>query len=122
MGGRGDVLHLFSFPKTYSLSLLQGTSRRSRSGLEQEVENMGGQLNAYTSREQTVYFIHVFSSDVVHAVDILSDILQNSELSVSRMEAERSTILRESQEVYSFSVETLLNFMYVIVTCSFSMG
>ena len=39
----------------------KGTGRRSRHGLETEIENMGGQLNAYTSREQTVYFAKVLS-------------------------------------------------------------
>ena len=43
-----------------------------------EIENMGGHLNAYTSREQTVYYAKVFKQDVPQAMDILSDILQNS--------------------------------------------
>ncbi|KAG5457953.1 MAG: Metalloenzyme, LuxS/M16 peptidase-like protein, partial [Olpidium bornovanus] len=47
-------------------------------GLEMEVEDMGGHLNAYTSREQTVYYAKSFKHDVPRAVDILSDILQNS--------------------------------------------
>jgi processing peptidase subunit beta len=57
---------------------LQGTNRRSREQLEVEIENMGGSLNAYTSREQTVFFVKVFKNDVPKAVDILSDILLHS--------------------------------------------
>jgi processing peptidase subunit beta len=42
----------------------KGTTKRSQTQLEQEIENMGGHLNAYTSREQTAYFAKVFKSDV----------------------------------------------------------
>ncbi|KHJ93773.1 peptidase, M16 family [Oesophagostomum dentatum] len=77
----------------------KGTSRRSRSGLELEVEDIGAHLNAYTSREQTVYYAKCFSTDLEHSVDILADILLNSNLNTRDIEAERSVILREMQEV-----------------------
>ena len=56
----------------------KGTSKRSQTQLELEVENMGAHLNAYTSREQTVFYAKCLSGDVGHAVEILADILQNS--------------------------------------------
>ena len=43
---------------------IQGTSKRSRIDLELEIENMGAHLNAYTSREQTVYYAKCFSNDI----------------------------------------------------------
>ena len=43
---------------------LQGTSKRSQRELEAEVENLGAHLNAYTSREQTVYYAKCFSKDL----------------------------------------------------------
>jgi processing peptidase subunit beta len=48
--------------------------------LELEIENMGAHLNAYTSREQTVYYAKCLREDVSKAVDILADIIQNSKL------------------------------------------
>lgn len=42
----------------------QGTQKRTQVDLELEVENMGAHLNAYTSREQTVYYAKVFSKDI----------------------------------------------------------
>jgi len=60
---------------------------------------MGGHLNAYTSRESTVYYAKSFNSDVPNTVDILSDILQNSKLEQSAIERERDVILREQEEV-----------------------
>jgi processing peptidase subunit beta len=52
----------------------KGTHRRTQQALELEVENMGAHLNAYTSREQTVYYAKAFRQDVPQAVDIISDI------------------------------------------------
>ena len=67
--------------------------------LELEIEDMGGHLNAYTSREQTCYYAKVVKKDVPKAVDILADILQNSDLDEKAVERERDVILREMQEV-----------------------
>ncbi|EGR47196.1 hypothetical protein MKX07_002080 [Trichoderma sp. CBMAI-0711] len=77
----------------------KGTAKRSQHQLELEIENMGGHLNAYTSRENTVYFAKAFNSDIPQTVDILADILQNSKLEQSAIERERDVILRESEEV-----------------------
>ena len=77
----------------------KGTGKRSRVQLEQEVENIGGHLNAYTSREQTVFYAKVNKGDVPQAMDILSDILTNSTYSEDAIEREREVILREMQEV-----------------------
>ena len=56
----------------------KGTEKRSQTQLELEVENLGAHLNAYTSREQTVFYAKCLSGDIGQAVEILSDILQNS--------------------------------------------
>ncbi|KAI0837179.1 mitochondrial-processing peptidase subunit beta [Hypoxylon sp. FL0890] len=77
----------------------KGTKRRTQQQLELEIENMGGHLNAYTSRENTAYFSRAFNADVPQCVDILADILQNSKLEPSAIERERDVILRESEEV-----------------------
>ena len=58
----------------------KGTAKRSQTQLELEVENMGAHLNAYTSREQTVFYAKCLSNDLPQAVEVLADILQNSKL------------------------------------------
>jgi processing peptidase subunit beta len=73
----------------------KGTKNRTQKQLEIEIENMGAHLNAYTSREQTVYFAKVFKNDVPKAVEILADILQNSLLDEGAIKRERDVILRE---------------------------
>ncbi|KAI4146847.1 MAG: hypothetical protein LQ340_005787 [Diploschistes diacapsis] len=77
----------------------KGTTNRTQHQLELEIENMGGHLNAYTSRENTVYYAKSFNSDVPSTVSILSDILQNSKLEKAAIERERDVILREQEEV-----------------------
>lgn len=75
------------------------SQKRTVRELEVEVENMGGQLNAYTGREQTCYYAKVMGKDVGKAVDILSDILLNSNLDERAINRERDVILREMEEV-----------------------
>ncbi|KAF3773431.1 Processing peptidase subunit beta [Nymphaea thermarum] len=83
--------------------IFKGTEKRSVRALEEEIENMGGHLNAYTSREQTTYYAKVLNEDVPVALDILADILQNSCFSEDRINRERDVILREMEEVSSCS-------------------
>jgi len=85
----------------------KGTQKRTQQQLETEIENMGGHLNAYTSREQTVYYAKVLKQDVPKAVDILSDILLNSELKPANIERERGVILRELDEVCKSEEEVI---------------
>ena len=72
---------------------------RTLQQLEEQIENIGGHLNAFTTREMTCYFAKVFKKDVPLAVDILSDILQKSNLDEKSIQRERNVILREMREV-----------------------
>lgn len=87
----------------------KGTARRSQHQLEMEIENMGGHLNAYTSREQTVYYAKVFKQDVPQALDILSDILSHSQLAPEAIERERDVICREMEEVNKMQEEVIFD-------------
>ncbi|KAF9046671.1 Metalloenzyme, LuxS/M16 peptidase-like protein [Panaeolus papilionaceus] len=92
----------------------KGTNRRTQNALELEVENLGAHLNAYTSREQTVYYAKSFSKDVPAAVDIISDILQNSKLDKTAIERERDVILREQQEVDKQTEEVVFDHLHAV--------
>ena len=61
------------------------------------MENIGGQLNAYISRAY-VFLAKVLKKDVLVLLIFLGDIIQNSTYPADRVEAERSTILREMEE------------------------
>ncbi|XP_077211416.1 putative mitochondrial-processing peptidase subunit beta, mitochondrial [Tasmannia lanceolata] len=90
----------------------KGTEKRSVRVLEEEIENMGGHLNAYTSREQTTYYAKVMEKDVNKALDILADILQNSCFSEEKIERERQVILREMEEVEGQTEEVIFDHLH----------
>jgi len=92
----------------------KGTSKRSQTGLELEVENMGAHLNAYTSREQTVFYAKCLSGDTEAAVEILSDILTNSTFGTQEIERERGVILREMQEVEMNLQEVVFDHLHAV--------
>ena len=73
----------------------KGTKRRGPRDIAEEIEAVGGHLNAYTSREQTAYYAKVLKNDVGLAVDILGDILQNSTFEEAELARERTVILQE---------------------------
>jgi predicted Zn-dependent peptidase len=73
----------------------KGTERRSARAIAEEIENVGGHLNAYTSREHTAYYARVLKDDVPLAVDLLSDILQHSVFDADELQRERTVILQE---------------------------
>jgi predicted Zn-dependent peptidase len=73
----------------------KGTKRRSALAIAEEIEAVGGHLNAYTSRESTAYYAKVLKEDTPLALDILSDILQHSTFEPEELERERAVILQE---------------------------
>lgn len=73
----------------------KGTKRRSAQRIAEEIENVGGDLNAATSLETTSYFARVLRNDVGIALDILADILQDSQFARDELEREREVILQE---------------------------
>ncbi|KAF4020047.1 hypothetical protein G4228_012244, partial [Cervus hanglu yarkandensis] len=104
------------------LSTCTGTKKRSQLDLELEIENMGAHLNAYTSREQTVYYAKAFSKDLPRAVEILADIIQNSTLGEAEIERERGVILREMQEVETNLQEVVFDYLHATAYQNTALG
>ncbi len=73
----------------------KGTGRRSAQQIAEEIETIGGDLNAATSMETTAYYARVLKGDEPTALDILADILQNSAFDEEELERERDVILQE---------------------------
>ncbi|QLG73909.1 hypothetical protein HG535_0F04210 [Zygotorulaspora mrakii] len=92
----------------------KGTQNRTQTGIELEIENIGSHLNAYTSRENTVYYAKSLEEDIPKAVDILSDILTRSVLDPKAIERERDVIIRESEEVDKMYDEVVFDHLHEI--------
>ncbi len=74
---------------------VQGNESASAFEIASEIEDVGGEINAATSVETTSYYARVLSDDVPLAVDILADILQESEFDPQELEREQHVILQE---------------------------
>jgi len=75
--------------------LFKGTATRPGSRIDQEVQEAGGYMNAYTSFDRTVYHIDVPNTGAKVAVDILCDIMQHATLPAEEMAKEKQVIVRE---------------------------
>jgi zinc protease len=75
--------------------LFKGTTNRPGSRIDQEVQEAGGYMNAYTSFDRTVYHIDVPNTGARVAVDILCDIMQNATLPPDELAKEMDVIVRE---------------------------
>jgi zinc protease len=75
--------------------LFKGTTTRAGSRIDQQVQEAGGYMNAYTSFDRTVYHIDVPNTGARVAIDILCDIMQNATLPADEMEKEKQVIVRE---------------------------
>ena len=75
--------------------LFKGTATRGAGRIDQEVQDAGGYMNAYTSFDRTVFWINVPSSGASVAIDILCDVMQNAALPAEEIEKEKQVILRE---------------------------
>ncbi|KAE8695754.1 putative mitochondrial-processing peptidase subunit beta [Hibiscus syriacus] len=94
--------------------IFEGTEKRCAKRMGEEIEIMGGHLRAHTSREQTAYHAKVMGKDVLKAVDILADILQNSKFEERCISKERDVILRELQIMlfWGFPVDLYDDFIH----------
>ena len=75
--------------------LFKGTTTPPGSRIDQEVQQAGGYMNAYTSFDRTVYHINVPDTGATVAIDILCDIMQNASLPADELDKELDVIRRE---------------------------
>jgi len=94
-GARHETKALMGVSHMLEHMAFKGTERRSARDIAEEIEAVGGFLNAYTSREQTAFHARVLKADVPLAVDILSDILIRPTFDPAELERERQVVLQE---------------------------
>jgi predicted Zn-dependent peptidase len=94
-GGRHERLEQNGIAHFLEHMAFKGTARRSALQIAEEIEDVGGYLNAYTGREVTAYYARVLREDVGLAMDVISDILMNPVFDEGEIEVERGVILQE---------------------------
>ncbi len=75
--------------------LFKGTDSRSASGLAEEVDEVGGDFNAFTAKEYTAFYIRLLAEHLDLGLDVLSDILWRPALRAEDLESERQVVLDE---------------------------
>lgn len=75
--------------------IFKGTDKIGAQAIAEKVESVGGQMNAFTSREQTAYYIHLLKEDVPLALNLLAEILQRPAFPEADLNKERHVIIQE---------------------------
>jgi predicted Zn-dependent peptidase len=75
--------------------LFKGTKRRTALDISAEMDAVGGEMNAFTTKEYTCYYARVLDADLPLATDILSDMVTSSLISPQDVDAERNVVLEE---------------------------
>ncbi|MGH7844994.1 MAG: M16 family metallopeptidase [Candidatus Binatia bacterium] len=79
--------------------LFKGTEQRSAAQIAEEMDSVGGVLNAFTGKEYTCYYAKVLDENLPLAVDLLTDIFLHSKFDQEEIERERTVILQEISQV-----------------------
>ncbi len=75
--------------------MFKGTPTRTTTQIVEQLEDVGGNVNAYTGREITAYHVHLLKEDMPLALDIMSDIMQHTNMPPEEIERERGVIIQE---------------------------
>ncbi|MBK1636833.1 M16 family metallopeptidase [Rhodovulum adriaticum] len=98
-GGRNETAAENGIAHFLEHMAFKGTEKRSTLQIAEAIEDVGGYINAYTSREMTAYYARVLEADVPLALDVLADILLNPTFDPAEIEVERGVILQEIGQV-----------------------
>ncbi len=94
-GSRHEPRHQNGISHFIEHLLFKGTERRSAARIAEEMDAVGGVLNAFTGKEYTCYYSKVLDENLPLAIDLLSDIFLHSVFDQEEIERERSVILQE---------------------------
>jgi predicted Zn-dependent peptidase len=95
VGSRNETKEINGISHFLEHLAFKGTTTRSARQIAEQFEGIGGRINAYTSKEKTVYYAKVLKEHSEFAVEFLADILQNSVFDEEEIEKERGVILQE---------------------------
>ena len=95
VGGRDEKPDEHGMSHLLEHMAFKGTTTRTSREIVEQIEAVGGDLNAATSTETTAYYARVLKADVPLALDVLSDILANPAFEADELEREKSVIAQE---------------------------
>ena len=100
----------------------KGTATRSARDIAVEIEAVGGDLNAYTGREQTAYHARVLKGDVALALDLLADILLRPSFAADELDREKDVIIQEIGQTEDAPDDLIFDYLQTACFPDQSMG
>lgn len=94
-GSRNEDISVNGISHFIEHMFFKGTEKRSAKDIVQEIENVGGQINAYTSKEVTCYYIKALNTHLKLSIDILSDMIINSKFDEEEIKREQGVVIEE---------------------------
>lgn len=121
-GSRNETKSIMGISHMLEHMAFKGTTRRSARQIAEEIESVGGYLNAYTSREQTAFHARVLKADVPLALDILSDILTSPTFDAAELERERQVVLQEIGQAHDTPDDIIFDHLQSVIYPSQPVG
>ena len=94
-GSRDEIPSLYGLAHFVEHTIFKGTSRRRSWHISNRMESIGGELNAYTSKEETLIYTNAPAGYAERAVELLADIIANSQFPTHEIEREREVVIEE---------------------------
>ena len=94
-GSRNESLELNGISHFIEHMFFKGTKKRKSKDIVEDIENVGGQINAFTSKEATCYYVKNLYTHLELSLEILSDMILNSVFSVEEIEREKGVVIEE---------------------------
>ncbi|MBU6298395.1 MAG: insulinase family protein [Alphaproteobacteria bacterium] len=121
-GARNETAPLMGVSHMLEHMAFKGTRRRSARDIAEEIEAVGGFLNAYTSREQTAFHARALKVDVPLALDILVDILTEPTFDPTELDRERQVVLQEIGQAFDTPDEIIFDHLQTVAYPDQPMG
>lgn len=110
-GGRHERVEQNGIAHFLEHMAFKGTKTRSALQIAEAIEDVGGYINAYTSREVTAYYARVLENDVPLAMDVISDIVLNPVFDPAEIEVERGVILQEIGQAHDTPDDVIFDWL-----------
>ena len=121
-GSRYETAHQKGLSHFLEHMLFKGTEKRSAIDIAYQIDAIGANMNAYTTREVTAYHIQLLKKDFEFGCDLLSDMVQNAVLDPQEIETERQVILQEIAQTKDTPEEYVYDLLYEKIYGAESMG
>ncbi len=110
-GGRHETADQNGIAHFLEHMAFKGTKTRNALQIAEAIEDVGGYINAYTSREMTAYYARVLADDTGLALDVISDIVLNPMFEPREIEVERHVILQEIGQAHDTPDDVIFDWL-----------